>query len=396
MKYLVARFLPALPAGRRADRGQQSPAGASSRCGRCRMPSIMPLFLLVIVLLLLGVLAGLGLGWWAEPPSSPPGPRTAAARSRGWSAKWPAPAPADLAAAPGPSRRRRRPAVRSRASSAAIRASECIACAPRALQQMRILSAGEVDAALDDLALIDRLDALFRAGCEMPLRHHHTIAQPIGPGSADAMLLLMPAWTRGLRSHIGIKIVTVFPDNGRALAAVDLRPVSAARRHDRPDRGAARRHHADQAAHRLRLGPGVALSVAARFGDASADDRHRRPGAASHPRPRQGAADPRGGDLGPTRRSAAEALARELAASLPRALGRPVAVRAVADRTAAVAEADVISCATLSKDAAGRRRLAARGPACRPGRRLYARDARERRQGRVARARSMSIPAPAR
>ena len=62
---------------------------------------------------------------------------------------------------------------------------------------MKILSAAEVDANLDDLALIDRLDALFRAGCEMPPRHHHTIAQPTGPGSADAVLLLMPAWTRG-------------------------------------------------------------------------------------------------------------------------------------------------------------------------------------------------------
>ena len=80
---------------------------------------------------------------------------------------------------------------------------------------MKILSAAEVDAALDDLALIDRLDALFRAGCEMPVRHHHTIAEPTGPGSADAMLLLMPAWTRGPQSHLGIKVVTVFPDNGR-------------------------------------------------------------------------------------------------------------------------------------------------------------------------------------
>jgi len=35
---------------------------------------------------------------------------------------------------------------------------------------------------LDDLALIDRLDRLFRTGCEMPPRHHHTIAQPDGPG----------------------------------------------------------------------------------------------------------------------------------------------------------------------------------------------------------------------
>jgi ornithine cyclodeaminase len=80
---------------------------------------------------------------------------------------------------------------------------------------VKILSAVEVDAALDDLALIDRLEALFRAGCEMPPRHHHTIAEPSGAGSADATLLLMPAWTRGPESHLGIKLVTVFPDNGK-------------------------------------------------------------------------------------------------------------------------------------------------------------------------------------
>ena len=46
---------------------------------------------------------------------------------------------------------------------------------------MKILSAAEVDANLDDLTLIDRLEALFRAGCEMPPRHHHTIASPPAP-----------------------------------------------------------------------------------------------------------------------------------------------------------------------------------------------------------------------
>jgi hypothetical protein len=30
---------------------------------------------------------------------------------------------------------------------------------------MRILSAAEVDAALDDITLVDRLEAMFRAGC---------------------------------------------------------------------------------------------------------------------------------------------------------------------------------------------------------------------------------------
>ena len=88
------------------------------------------------------------------------------------------------------------------------------------------------------------------------------------------------------------------PRQRQALAALDLRPVPAARRHDRPDGGAARRHHADQAAHRLRLGAGLALPVAARCA-AAADDRHRRPGAPAHPRARQGAADRGGRDLGP-------------------------------------------------------------------------------------------------
>jgi ornithine cyclodeaminase len=45
----------------------------------------------------------------------------------------------------------------------------------------------------------------------------------------------------------------------------------------------------------------------------------------------------------------AEDLARELSESLPRTLGRPISVRAVSDREQAVAGADIISSATLSK-----------------------------------------------
>jgi len=73
---------------------------------------------------------------------------------------------------------------------------------------MRILGYSEVVAALDFPALVEALRQMFRAGAEMPARHHHTV--PV-PGAADATLLLMPAWQAG--KHLGIKVVTVFPDN---------------------------------------------------------------------------------------------------------------------------------------------------------------------------------------
>ena len=75
---------------------------------------------------------------------------------------------------------------------------------------MRLINADEVNSALDDLALVEELREMFRGGCDVPLRHHHNI---LNPGAADATLLLMPAWQSG--EQIGIKLVTVFPDNGR-------------------------------------------------------------------------------------------------------------------------------------------------------------------------------------
>jgi alanine dehydrogenase len=72
---------------------------------------------------------------------------------------------------------------------------------------MRILDAAQVHAALDYAALVDRLEAMFRQGCEAPIRHHHTVKT----AGADALLLLMPAWQSG--RHMGVKIVSVFPDN---------------------------------------------------------------------------------------------------------------------------------------------------------------------------------------
>ena len=213
---------------------------------------------------------------------------------------------------------------------------------------MRILSASEVDAALDDLVLIDRLEALFRTGCEMPTRHHHTIAAPTGAGSADATLLLMPAWTTGPSGHIGIKLVTVFPDNGkRSLPSIYgqyllldgatgqsvalLDGTMLTKRRTACASGLASRYLSRPGSRRLlMIGTGALAPELVRV--------H------AKIRPIDEVA------IWGRRPAQAEALAEELARSLPCAVGRPVAVRAVADRAQAVAEADIISCATLSKE----------------------------------------------
>lgn len=211
---------------------------------------------------------------------------------------------------------------------------------------MKILSAAEVDAALDDLALIDRLDALFRDGCEMPLRHHHTISQPTGPGSSDAMLLLMPAWTQGPSSHLGIKVVTVFPDNGkRALPSIYgqyllldgttgqtvalLDGTMLTKRRTACASGLASRYLSRPDARRLlMIGTGALAPQLIRV---HAKVRPIEEVAIWGRRPEQ-----------------AGRLAKELSESLPKALARPITVRAAADRRQAISEADIISSATLS------------------------------------------------
>ena len=211
---------------------------------------------------------------------------------------------------------------------------------------MKILSAVEVDTALDDLALIDRLDALFRAGCEMPMRHHHKIAEPIGPGSADAMLLLMPAWTRGPSGHLGIKVVTVFPDNGRrslpsiygqyllldgatGQTVAMLDGTMLTKRRTACASGLASRYLSRPDSRRLlMIGTGALAPQLIRV---HAKVRPIEEVAIWGRRPEQ-----------------ANRLAGELSESLPKALGRSITVRAAADRREAVGEADIISCATLS------------------------------------------------
>ncbi len=69
---------------------------------------------------------------------------------------------------------------------------------------------------LDWGSLIAALSAMFKGDCVMPVRHHHTVGVP---GEADATLLLMPAWQPG--QYIGVKLVSVFPDNHlRSLPAI--------------------------------------------------------------------------------------------------------------------------------------------------------------------------------
>lgn len=86
---------------------------------------------------------------------------------------------------------------------------------------MRFIDADAVEAALAYPRLVDILEAAFRTGAIAPLRHHHPIKLA---GRPDAMLLLMPAWqsaspgatTAG--QYAGVKLVTVFPDNGARYA----------------------------------------------------------------------------------------------------------------------------------------------------------------------------------
>jgi alanine dehydrogenase len=216
---------------------------------------------------------------------------------------------------------------------------------------MKVLSAAEIDAALDDLTLIDRLDALFRAGCEMPTRHHHPIREPLGPQSADAMLLLMPAWTTGgsggSSGRVGVKVVTVFPDNGKrslpsiygqyllldgstgaTLALLDGTMLT--KRRTACASGLASRYLSRPDASRLlMIGTGALAPELIRV--------H------AKVRPIRDVA------IWGRTPAHAEALAARLSASLPAAIGRPITVRAVSDRKEAAEEADIISCATLSK-----------------------------------------------
>ncbi len=70
---------------------------------------------------------------------------------------------------------------------------------------MRHFDAHQVAAALPFSTLVPALHDAFVRGCEVPARHPHSVG---GAGTA----LLMPAWREG--GFLGVKTVTIFPGNG--------------------------------------------------------------------------------------------------------------------------------------------------------------------------------------
>ncbi len=78
---------------------------------------------------------------------------------------------------------------------------------------MRVVSAADIDRVLTFPKLIEALREAFRGDITVPVRHHHEIARP---GRSTATHLLMPAWTNAPAGNfLGAKVVNVFPDNGK-------------------------------------------------------------------------------------------------------------------------------------------------------------------------------------
>ena len=73
---------------------------------------------------------------------------------------------------------------------------------------MKTFTAQETRDALPFDRLIAALRSMFIQGCEVPLRHTHTITNPDG---SQGTVLIMPAWQAD--RYLGIKTVNIFPGN---------------------------------------------------------------------------------------------------------------------------------------------------------------------------------------
>jgi ornithine cyclodeaminase/alanine dehydrogenase-like protein (mu-crystallin family) len=199
---------------------------------------------------------------------------------------------------------------------------------------MRTVSAEDTARALPFDALIPALREGFARGARTPPRHHHTIDAATG-----ASLLLMPSWTDG--QHLGVKLVTVFPGNaglGRpAVSSVYVLADAATGEHlavidgDELTRRRTVATSALAATYLARPESAVLLVVGAGHVGALAAAAYR--------------------SVLEIRTVLVHSRTPAHAAALAgRLRGEGVDARAVTDLAAAAAEADVITCATLSTE----------------------------------------------
>lgn len=200
------------------------------------------------------------------------------------------------------------------------------------------LDASALAARLDREALIDALDAAFRAPATVPAREQYAI-EGGKTGTHGGTLLVMPAWRAG--ASLGVKLVTVFPDNAqKSLPAVAATYLLLDASTGIP------RALLDGEELTLRR-TGAASALASRYLSAPDASRLTMVGTGrlaphlieSHLRVR------------PIREVRIWGRRAERARALAASLGRP-ALRAVAvdDLEAAVRWADIVSCATLSQE----------------------------------------------
>ena len=200
---------------------------------------------------------------------------------------------------------------------------------------MRLYSAGQTRNLLPFGALIEALRDMFRTGATAPLRHHHAIALE---GQPEATLLLMPAWSAALG---GVKIVNVNPGNAArgmpALSSSYLVFDTATGRHLAMFDGAELTNRRTAATSALAAGrlarPRASSLLVVGAGRVAAH----LPGAFRAVRPIERVA------VWDIDAPSAERLARRLAGDGFRAV-------AAQDLKTAVADADIVSCATLATE----------------------------------------------
>ncbi|HEY5081356.1 MAG TPA: ornithine cyclodeaminase family protein [Bauldia sp.] len=207
---------------------------------------------------------------------------------------------------------------------------------------MRAVSGEEIERLLDYPYLVEAIRAAFAGAVAAPPRHHHRIPRP---DAAEATLILMPAWQEVAAEadgggFMGVKMVTIFPDNAlRRKASVLATYVLMA-----GDSGEAL---ATMDGEVLTLWRTAASSALAASVLARADASHLAVIGAGALAPRLIAAH---AAVRPIRRVTIWNRTPERALALAAALNRPgLTVTASHDREAAITQADIVSVATLAQ-----------------------------------------------